>query len=130
MNSTRSSIAPSEHDPGLETPTAVAKKIAAVAWGLFFIWVGIGLLAQVGSGVGLLGVGVITLGAQVARAYFRLGVEPFWLVFAIACIVFGGWDLLQRELGAAAIPGSPVPILFIAVGVVVLVAALLRRPPH
>lgn len=130
MNSTRSSTAESQHDRTGENRPALAKKVAGVAWGLFLVWMGVAFLANVGWGVGLLGVGVITLGAQVARKYFGLPVEQFWLVMGIAFVVSGVWKSLNVHLGQAPIPGSPVPILFIAVGVVVIVSALLRKPRH
>jgi hypothetical protein len=40
-----------------------------MGWGLFFIWMGIAVLADVGWGVGFLGVGLIILGALGAREY-------------------------------------------------------------
>lgn len=45
------------------------RKLDAVGWGLFFIWIGIAVLADVGWGVGLIGVGLIILGGLVAREY-------------------------------------------------------------
>lgn len=45
------------------------RKIDAVGWGLFFIWMGIAVLADVGWGVGLIGAGLIILGALAAREY-------------------------------------------------------------
>lgn len=45
------------------------RKLDAVGWGLFFIWMGIAVLADVGLGVGFLGVGLIILGGVVAREY-------------------------------------------------------------
>lgn len=45
------------------------RKLDAVGWGLFFIWIGIAILADVGWGVGLIGVGLIILGGLVARGY-------------------------------------------------------------
>jgi hypothetical protein len=45
------------------------RKLDAVGWGLFFIWIGIAILADVGWGVGLIGVGTIILGTLVARGY-------------------------------------------------------------
>jgi hypothetical protein len=45
------------------------RKLDAVGWGLFFIWIGIAILADVGWGVGLMGVGLIILGGLVAREY-------------------------------------------------------------
>jgi hypothetical protein len=35
------------------------KKLDAVGWGSFFIWIGVAMLFNVGWGAGLLGVGVI-----------------------------------------------------------------------
>ena len=45
------------------------RKLDAVGWGLFFIWMGIAILADVGWGVGLIGIGMIILGSLVAREY-------------------------------------------------------------
>ncbi|MBA4392767.1 MAG: hypothetical protein C0407_04350 [Desulfobacca sp.] len=45
------------------------RKLDTVGWGLFFIWMGIALLAGLGWGVGFLGVGLIILGKLVAREY-------------------------------------------------------------
>ena len=47
----------------------VERKLDALGWGLFFIWIGVAILADVGWGVGLMGVGVIIIGAFVAREY-------------------------------------------------------------
>ncbi|MFC1694280.1 hypothetical protein ACFL1R_12320 [Candidatus Latescibacterota bacterium] len=49
-----------------ESPKAInkaelARKLDAAGWGLFFIWIGIALLSNVGWGIGLLGMGIITL---------------------------------------------------------------------
>jgi hypothetical protein len=45
------------------------RKLDAVGWGLFFIWMGIAILADLGWGVGFLGVGLIILGSLGAREY-------------------------------------------------------------
>jgi hypothetical protein len=45
------------------------RKLDAVGWGLFFIWIGVAVLADVGWGVGLIGVGLIILGGLAAREY-------------------------------------------------------------
>lgn len=45
------------------------RKLDAIGWGLFFIWIGIAILANVGWGFGLIGVGVIILGGFAAREY-------------------------------------------------------------
>jgi hypothetical protein len=123
-------MANSERDPLLENTGVLVKKLDAVGWGLFFIWMGIAFLADVGWGVGLLGVGVIALGAQVARKYFGLPFERFGLVIGIVFVVGGAWKLLNIELREVAIPGGLLPILLIVVGIVVVASALLRKPRH
>jgi hypothetical protein len=109
----------------LEDTRALAKKLDAVGWGLFLIWLGIALLANVGWGAGLLGVGVIALGTQVARKSLGLPFERFGLVIGIVFIMWGIWELLQIQLGKTPIPGL-LPILFIVVGIALVVYALRR----
>ena len=45
------------------------RKLDAVGCALFFIWIGIAILANVGWGVGLIGVGLIMLGGLAAKEY-------------------------------------------------------------
>ena len=45
------------------------RTLDAVCWGVFFIWIGVAILADLGWGVGLIGVGLIILGVLVAREY-------------------------------------------------------------
>jgi hypothetical protein len=56
-----------------ELQTAQKKKmhrqLDAIGWGLFFIWIGIAVLVNVGWGIGLIGVGLIILGKMLAREY-------------------------------------------------------------
>ena len=95
----------------------VAQKLDAAAWGLFFLWVGIALIADFGWGLALLGVGVITLGAQVAGGRFGLALEPFWIVVGLLFLLGGVWELLDVRL-------SLVPIVPIVAGVALLVHAV------
>ncbi|UCE35104.1 MAG: hypothetical protein JSV55_04315 [Deltaproteobacteria bacterium] len=103
----------------LKTSTSgeLAGKLAAVSWSLFFIWIGIILLMKIGTGIGLLGVGVITLGAQVARKYFNLKLEPFWVVVGLLFVLGGLWGLFDAKLPL-------VPIVFIAAGLALLVSTI------
>ncbi len=117
-----------KHDQMVEESRALVKKLDAFGWGLFFIWIGIAFLADVGWGVGLLGIGVIALGAQGARKYFNLPVEQFGLVMGIVFVVWGAWKLLDIQLGRVPIPGGFLPILLILVGMVLVVSALWRTP--
>lgn len=120
---------------GTQTPfdgdqRALAEKMDALGWGVFFIWVGIAFLADVGWGLGLLGVGVIALAGQIARSYFGLPVELFGLLVGIGFIMWAGWEMFGPPSGAASVPGGLMPLLLIALGVGLVLVALLRRPPR
>jgi hypothetical protein len=45
------------------------RTLDAVCWGVFFIWIGVAILADLGWGVGLIGVGLIILGVPAARKF-------------------------------------------------------------
>lgn len=94
-----------------------AKKLDAAGWGLFFIWVGIAFLVNLDVGVGLLGVGIITLGGQAARKYLNLKLEGFWVVVGLLFVVGGLWELFEAKVGL-------VPILLIVAGLALLVSAV------
>ena len=88
----------------------VERNIDALAWGLFFVWVGIAFLIPVSNGVGLLGVGIITLGAQLFRYYYQLNLEGFWIVVGVAFVLGGLWEFLDADIAL-------VPILLIVAGI-------------
>ncbi len=73
------------------------KKLDEWGWGLFFVWVAIALFANVGWGLGLMGVGIITLGEQAARVLFGLKVDGFWTVLGLVFVVSGSWELLSES---------------------------------
>ena len=99
----------------------MARKLDAVGWGLFFIWVGIAFLVDLGWGVGLVGVGVLGLGEQVARRHFNLNMEGFWVVVSFLFIVGGLWTLLDAQVAL-------VPLLLIVAGLAVLFSAFWGKP--
>ncbi len=106
-----------------ERKRVLAKKVDVAGWGLFFVWVGIAFLASVGWGIGLLGVGIVTLGGQLARKSLALRVEGFSLVIGALFLLAGIWEML----GPAAAPRALVPVLLIVAGALLLVSAL-KRP--
>lgn len=102
----------------------VNKQVGAIGWGALFIWVGVATLLQVGWGFGLLGVGVIILGAEVAHVVFgRRRLDLFSAVVGLAFLLGGIWELFSFQ-------GGLIPILFIAAGVVFIVSAMATRPTH
>ncbi len=95
------------------------KKIDAAGWGLFFIWVGAALLMDLSWGIGLVGVAVITLGGQMARRFFGLGIQAFWVVVGLLFLVGGFGELYGVEVSLG-------PILLIVAGGALLVSVFGR----
>ncbi len=110
-------------DQRLTNTKIFSKRLDAVVWGLFFVWVGIAFLAHVGWATGLLGVGIITLGGQVMRKYFALRVEVFWVMVGFFFLLGGGWELID-------VPFGLLPILCITGGLIILVSTLAGKRGH
>jgi hypothetical protein len=108
------------HDQRLTNRHVLYKKLDTAGWGLFFIWIGIALFAHIGWGVGLLGVGIIILGAQVTRKYFGLKLEGFGVAVGFFFLLGGVWELLNVQFGL-------LPILCIAVGIALLISTLVGK---
>lgn len=79
-------------------------RIAAAAWSLVLIWIGVALLMDVGLGGGLLGAGVIILGAQAVRGYFNLKLGWFWIIVGLLLMGWGFWELHGLKLVLARQP--------------------------
>lgn len=98
----------------------IAEQLDAACWGAFFLWVGIALLSEADWGVGLLGVGLITLAGQAARRYFKLKLEGFWVVVGVLFLVGGLGALSKLELPMG-------PIVLIAAGLALLISVFSGR---
>jgi hypothetical protein len=95
--------------PSAEKANDLIRKLDAVGWGLFLIWLGIVLLAKAQTSVALLGIGIIMLGVQLARMALKLRLEGFWFVAGLLFIVGALWQLADTRIPL-------VPILLIAAG--------------
>jgi len=103
-----------------------ARKLDAIGWALFFIWVGVAWIANVGFGVGLLGVAVIILGMQVIRRHLGINLEFFWIIVGIGFGIGGLWEYLDVQTPLA-------PIVLIIAGIALLVSVGWfgrRHSPH
>jgi len=98
----------------------VERRLGGAGWGLFFLWVGLSLLLDVGWGVGLFGAGILALIMQAVRSGFRLPIERFWVLAGGALAVGGVWDLLSLHISL----GS---MLFMLFGGALLVWSLRPR---
>jgi hypothetical protein len=102
---------------GVRETRMKTKRITAVGWGLFFIWLGVVLMLNASIGLILIGVGIISLGMQVSRKYAGLETDGFWILVAILFVAVGLWELFELRL--------PLMSLFlIVVGAARLVSAL------
>ena len=100
--------------------STTARRLDAGGWGLFFIWVGVALIAGLGWGAGLLGVGTITLAVQVARRFLGAGAEPFWVVVGALFVAGGVAQLLSLEFNL-------LPVLLIIAGLGLVISAVRRH---
>jgi hypothetical protein len=100
--------------------SALAERVDRVGWSLFFVWMGIAFLADVGWGVGLLGVGVITLGVQAVRKHYALKLHGFSIVVGCLCALGGVSELFEVPIDLA-------PILCVLLGITLLVSTLAGR---
>lgn len=74
------------------------KTLIELGWGLFFIWIGIAVLTGVGTGISLLGVGIIILSLQIVRALAKLRIDRFWLVVSLLLFTIGFSELFHWTL--------------------------------
>jgi hypothetical protein len=98
----------------------LARKLDAVGWALFLIWIGIVLLAKTSSSVALVGIGIIILGVQVARVFLKLTLEGFWFVVGLLFLVGGIWQMVGARFPL-------VPILLIVAGVALIVTRFMPK---
>jgi len=85
-----------------------------IGWGLFFIWVGVAWLMKIDLGWVMMGIGVLTLAVQLARAAFHVHVDGFWIVVGLAFIASAFW-----ELWSLAVPLAPFALIALGIGLLV-----------
>ena len=117
-------MSPEEKNLNEKTEKEIAKKLAkkldAIWWSLFFIWIGIVMITSAETAVAFLGIGIIMLGVQAARRYFQLRVEKFWTVVGLLFVGGGLWDTFDLNAPFAA-------VVLILVGVLILVSSLRKE---
>lgn len=98
-------------------------QVTALIWGLLFVWIGLALLAQVGWGFGLLGVGAIILAGQAAHQVIGdVRLDVFSTICGLVFLAGGVWELFSIQVGL-------VPVICIVVGAVLVLSALAARRP-
>lgn len=98
----------------------------AIGWGAIFIWWGITeMIPALPEGIGALGLGLILLGLNAARARSGIPTSSFSIGLGILALVLGGLELAKVVLS---LPFDlPVfAILLIALGVLLLYRVVMR----
>ncbi len=98
----------------------VERRLGEASWGAFFVWMGFALIANVGWGIGLAGVGVVALGEQLVRLYLGVRHENFWIAVGFFFLAAGAWELFGITLAF-------VPMICIVSGILLLGSALIDR---
>jgi hypothetical protein len=100
-----------------------SSRFDAAGWAMFFIWVGVAWLADLGIGIGLLGIAAITLGMQALRKACGVPVDGFWVLVGIGFAIAGSWHWfdIQRPLA---------PFIFIGLGAWLLISKALPKSHH
>jgi hypothetical protein len=79
--------------------SALAKRLDAIGWGAFFIWIGVVLLVKaIPEGVGSVGVGIIVLGGALARLILGISVSMFWVIIGAVFLLAGIGELFAVDL--------------------------------
>ncbi len=100
-----------------------SKQLDAASWGLFFVWIGVAILLNVGWGWGLLGVAAIILVGAAIRSLKGLPIEGFWVAVGLVLLACAVWEFF-------AISWPMHPVLIIGLGVVTLLRAFRGPQPR
>jgi hypothetical protein len=96
------------------------ERLGTVGWGLFFLWIGLALILGFQLHISLIGIGVIILGMQLVRKYFKFKFETFWLVVGICLIFFSLVKIPQINIPV-------IPILLIVFGILFFISAFKKK---
>ena len=106
----------------METARKLNRNLDTMAWGAFFIWWGITELFQfLPHGTGAIGIGLIWLGLNAARALKGIRTSGLTTTLGILALVWGGLELAGPALHL------PFEIPVFAVLLIVLGAIMLAR---
>ena len=104
------------------------RRYEMIVWGAFFIWWGVTtLFSFLPGGVGEIGIGLILLGLNVARALNKIPTSAFTITLGVIALVLGGVELL-RSIFRLPFELPIFPVLLILLGAILLVRAITRAP--
>ncbi len=110
----------------MQDARSLNKRYETVAWGTFFILLGVTSLFQgLPAGAGEVGIGIILLGLNLARVLSKIPTSGLTILLGALAFVLGGADLL-RDVLRLQIALPIFPLLLIAIGLVWLVRGISR----
>ena len=115
MNSTQ----PTSGQGSSTEKSELTRHLDAIAWGAFFIWIGIAMLLAISWGWFLVGLGILILATQLARLQMNIKIDGFWVTCGGVFLIGGLWTVLDLASWPLA------PIVFILLGVVLLAKAII-----
>ncbi len=114
----------------MNTTQKVNLSFEGIAWGALFIWWGITvLIPALPKGIGMLGIGLILAGTNLARRLSGVPINQFSTTIGILALVWGALELV----GALVSFPFELPvfaILLIVLGIIVLAPALTKEQDH
>jgi hypothetical protein len=111
----------------MSNATIQNRNFETIAWGALFIWWGTTeLVKTLPEGTGVIGIGLILLGLNLARHLNGIAISAFTTTLGVLVIIWGGLDLAGALLS---LPFElPVfAILLIVLGVYLAAGQLIRR---
>jgi membrane-bound ClpP family serine protease len=113
----------------MNTTQSIQRDYDGIAWGAFFVWWGVTeLFPGLPNGAGALGIGLILVSLNLARARSQMPTSGFTTTLGILALVLGGLELAQPVLGLTF--DLPVfAILLIVLGLVTLFRWIGRANP-
>jgi len=115
MNSTE----PTSGQGSSTEKSELTRHLDSIAWGAFFIWIGIAMLLAISWGWFLVGLGILILATQLARSQMNVKVAGFLVAFGAVFLIGGLWTVLNLASWPLA------PIVLILLGVVLLGKAVI-----
>ena len=111
----------------MENTQTLNRNLEAIAWGAFFIWWGITELFNfLPHGTGAIGIGLIWLALNAARALKGVSISGFTVTLGVLALVLGGLELASSVLHLSF--ELPIfAILLVVLGAIMLVRELLSH---
>jgi len=111
----------------MENTQTLNRNLEAIAWGAFFIWWGITELFNfLPHGTGAIGIGLIWLALNAARALKGVSISGFTVTLGVLALVLGGLEMASSVLHLSF--ELPIfAILLVVLGAIMLVRELLSH---